>query len=396
MARREKGKTVTRSLDASARRRKRLEQLLRLALAYKDCSRKELAQVLGRDPTKLVPGTGIPKLDLVVELAEVLDWPVGEVISYLWNSHADEIEAPGAGGEPSHAQTASAQYRARACRCEALRWRRRGRYLDVVAAATRGLQETGAPPALRRRLQAILAEAYYALWSLVEARSIARDLLEAYEAHPPQTVRDRRTQAFAYFISGHTARRQISVEPHRSQRLAAAARRDLERALGFYVDDDVLEGRANTCTGAIIELDVILGRERPSDAVDRLSAGLDRAREPATLSPARLESYGWWCINGCNIALRHLPDEREVQQHMAVFTNKADEIANQLDNWAMRERVFTMQYTRWERAAGATCFEIPCVIDSDDIRVIAGTMGRFPTFRKTGWRILHTAQIVGR
>jgi hypothetical protein len=36
------------------------------------------------------------------------------------------------------------------------------------------------------------------------------------------------------------------------------------------------------------------------------------------------------------------------------------------------------------------------VIDSDDIRVIAGTMGRFPTFRKTGWRILHTAQIVGR
>jgi hypothetical protein len=72
-------------MDAATRRRRRLERLLRLALAYKDCSRKELARVLGRDPTKLVPGTGIPKLDLVVELAGVLDWPVGDVVSYLWH-----------------------------------------------------------------------------------------------------------------------------------------------------------------------------------------------------------------------------------------------------------------------------------------------------------------------
>ena len=81
---------------------------------------------------------------------------------------------------------------------------------------------------------------------------------------------------------------------------------------------------------------------------------------------------------------------------MAVLTNKADEIADRLDNWAMRERVFTMQYTRWERAMISTGFDIPCVIDSDDVRVIAGTMGRFPTFRDTGWRILQSAQIVDR
>jgi hypothetical protein len=379
-------------VDAATRRRRRLEQLLRLALAYRDCSRKELARVLGRDPTKLVPGTGIPKLDLVVELAGVLDWPVGEVASYLWNNHA----------APADAARASAQQRARAHRRDALAWRRLGRYLDVVGSATRGLQETGAAPALRRRLQAILGEAYYALWSLVESRCICRDLLDGYEAQPPQTADDRRTQAFASFVSGQTARRRISVEPHRSKHLAADARQDLERALELYrrlaVDDDdeLLAGRANTCLGAIIETDVILGGLRPSDAVARLSAGLDRIRDPTGPSGPRLESYGWWCIFGCNIALRHLADERAVQQHMAVFTNKADEIANELDNWSMRERVFTMQYTRWERAAGSTCFEIPCVIDSDDVRVITGTIGRFPTFRETGWRILHTAQIVDR
>ncbi|MHC4786511.1 MAG: hypothetical protein ACYTE6_11165 [Planctomycetota bacterium] len=387
-------------IDAATRRRRRLERLLRLALAYKDCSRKELARVLGRDPTKLVPGTGIPKLDLVVELAGVLDWPVGDVVSYLWNSHAAQVDSDAAGLAASEAPAPSAQQRARACRREALGWRRLGRYLDVVSSATRGLQEAGAAPALRRRLQAILGEAYYALWSLVEARCICRDLLDSYEAQPPQTADDRRTQAFACYVSGQTARRLISVEPHRSKRLAAGARQDLEQALELYRrlalddDDELLEGRANCCLGALIETDVILGRQRPPEAVARLSGGLDRIRDPSALSGPRLESYGWWCIFGCNIALRHLADERTVQQYMAVFTNKADEIANQLDNWSMRERVFTMQYTRWERAAGSTCFEIPCVIDSDDVRVITGTMGRFPTFRKTGWRILHTAQIV--
>ena len=91
----------------------------------------------------------------------------------------------------------------------------------------------------------------------------------------------------------------------------------------------------------------------------------------------------------------HLTDERPVQQHMAIFTNKADEIATRLDNWAIRERVFTMEHTRWERAVGCTGFEIPCVIDEEEVRTITGTMSRFPSFRDTGWHILRTARVVG-
>ena len=72
-------------MNATTVRKKRLEQLLELAQAYKGWSRRELARALGRDPTKLVPGTGIPKLDFVVELAGVLDWPVGEVAGFLWS-----------------------------------------------------------------------------------------------------------------------------------------------------------------------------------------------------------------------------------------------------------------------------------------------------------------------
>jgi uncharacterized protein (TIGR03382 family) len=294
--------------------------------------------------------------------------------------------------QKAYAQATTPEQRARACNREAGAWDGLGRHTEVLKATTRGLQETGVSPEFRRVLESNLANAYYSLWALVESRSIAQNLLETYRENPPRSVRDRKTHAFAHYVSGHTFRRLLSVEPERSQTLAASARADLEpagrlyRQLAAEVGDESLAGIAQTCHGGLIEVDVELGRRSATDALAELSAGLERVRDTSQeLVGDRLESYGWWCIFGCNIALRHLSDERDLQQHMAVFTNKADEIANLLDNWSMRERVFTMQYTRWERALGSTGFDIPCVIDSDDVRVITGTMGRFPTFRDTSF-----------
>ena len=39
---------------------------------------------------------------------------------------------------------------------------------------------------------------------------------------------------------------------------------------------------------------------------------------------------------------------------MAEFTEKADEIAKRLNNWALRERVFAMEYASYERAERLT------------------------------------------
>ena len=382
------------ALAAAGHRRKRLERLLRLALAYRDCSRKELARVLGRDPTKLIPGTGIPKLDLVVELATVLDWPVGHVVEYLWSAPTDKGQENDGNGALA-STTGADNVR------EMLRLRGNGRYLDIVATVTHGLNEPGLSPARRRTLRSTLAEAYYALWSLVESLAVARDLVETYRSAAPRTRQDRKTHAMALYLSGQTQRRLVSIEPRRARPLASSARRDLEqslalcRRLALERDDAALEGMMNTCIGAMIETDVAIGSRRPSDGLAQILSGLDQARDTAALCPERLESYGWWCIYGCNIALRHLDDERELQQKMAVFTNKADEISEKLDDWALRERVFTMQHTQWERAAGSTGFRIPCVIDNDDVRVITGAMGRFPCFRATGWRILESAHILG-
>ena len=79
---------------------------------------------------------------------------------------------------------------------------------------------------------------------------------------------------------------------------------------------------------------------------------------------------------------------------MALFTNKADEIANHLNHWSMRERVFSMQFEGRQRLIGWTGQDIPLVIDNDDVRLIAGTMGRFPQFRETGWSILNNGNII--
>ena len=64
-----------------------------------------------------------------------------------------------------------------------------------------------------------------------------------------------------------------------------------------------------------------------------------------------------------------------------------------LFNWASAG-AFTLEMVRRERLERSTGFDPEWVLDAEDIRTIAGTMGRFPSFRDTGWRILSQARIV--
>jgi hypothetical protein len=406
-------------------RRMRLAQLLDLAQTYRGWTRKELASALRRDPTKLIPGSGVPKMDYVVELAATLDWSVSAVVAHLSLDparHGAVVEASGFGeidaaardahragdyqrmvelGRKAFDAATSPEQRARACQREAGGWDGMGRYTNELKALRRGLAQSPVSPEFRRMLQANLANAYYSVWSLVEAKAIALELIMHFRDHAPQTLRDRKTVAFAHYVAGHTSRRLIASEPDRAAELAAVAKgdlvvaKDLLERLSAEVGDASFAGIGNTCRGGIIETEVALGERTVESALDELAAGLEvvATAEPR-LAGDWLESYGWWCIFGCNLALRHLTDERLVQTHMAIFTNKADEIASELNNWAIRERVFTMEHSRWERAIGCTGFDIPRVIDEEEVRIITGTMARFPAFRDTGWRILSSARVV--
>ncbi len=424
-------------MDVRTVRRKRLEQLLELAQAYQGCSRKELARILGRDRTKLVPTSGVPKLDMVIDLSRVLEWPVGDVAGFLWPGSALPRPTTGAVSiddaaendvdEPNYeklqiesrdahrrgdcsaairlAQKAAAvaetsDQRAMACNREAVAWDGIGHYSSALEAEQRGLKERSISPELRRILESNLANAYYTLWSLTEARSLSRDLIDWYAEEPPATYRDRCTQAFSYYVRGNTLRRLISSDDDRAAYFAESACNDLEISLDLYGGlakdfDESFAGIGNTCRGALIEAEVALGRRAVAEGLGMLTEGLDAVVDPEQCPAGDwLESFGWWCIFGCNLALRHVTDERDLQHHMAIFTNKADEIADRMNNWSLRERVFTMQFASHQRFLDWTGRMLSLTLDNDDVKALVGTMGRFPAFRETGWKLLQTARVV--
>ncbi|MCA9242640.1 MAG: hypothetical protein KDA32_01700 [Phycisphaerales bacterium] len=411
-------------MSAETERRDRLHQLLDLARVYKGWTRADLARSLARDPTKLYPDSGNPKLDFVVNLAGVLDWSVDAVIEHIWqsgpseeNAATDDVfeqldeqarDAHARGDWPALVNAArrmnrvarSPEQRARACNRECGAWDGLGRYTLALDAISRGLQNGPLPAERRLQLQTNLANTHYTLWNLDTAHALAHVVVETYSLHPPISKIDRKNQAFALYVRGHTSRRMMDREPGSADEHARAARRDLEDSFRLYsrmaeeFADTRLAGIANTNRAGVTEVDVQLGAITPDAGIQMLMDGLEAViRTDTALEGDWLESYGWWCVCGANIALRRL-EGRELQQSMAVFTNKALEIADKLDNWALRERVFTMQYALHETLMDATGLELDFTIDGEDMRLITGTMGRFPRFRDVGWNIIRSAKYV--
>lgn len=406
-------------------RRDRLEQFIDLARIYRRWTKLQVAQALGREPSKIVPDSGNPKLDLVMGLADALDWDVGDVAESVWRDDADQaaaldalaargfaaldreaLEAHRAGdyrrmASLARAMTLASQTgveRATACNRLAGAHDGMGRYTRALTALQQGLAEPTVPPHLRMMLEVNLANAHYLLWHVVESHAVACGLIERWTTDAPRSRVERVVQAFGHYVRGNSRRRMIESDPMGANDHAKAAHADLVLAQRLYealaeaFEDSSYAGIANTCRGAVIECEAALGTMDPQSAVDALAQGLEQVVEVASYPPGDwLESYGWWSVFGCNIALRGSSGP-ELQRAMAVFSNKASEIAERLENWAMRERAFTFEHLRRQRQFDAVGSADRWLLDDEDIRIVTGTMGRFPAFRETGWRILEGAQ----
>jgi hypothetical protein len=397
-------------------RRGRLARLIDLARAYRGWSRLEIARKLDRDPGKLLPDSGNPKLDLVVGLAEALDWPVGDVAEDLG---LDPVSVPTATDFQSLDRLALQHHKAgawrdmvdvsrqmlivasspieRALACNRMAGGQDGQglYTRSLPYLQNGLAEPGLPDGLRLMLSVNLANAHYTLWHLVESRAASRDVLDSLADRPVTERRDRVCRAFAKYVRGSSARRLAQLDPARAPIHAAAARPDLHESMVEYEDladtfgDDRHAALANTCRGALLEVDAMLDRISAQESIDRLQVALDRVVDVGNHPPGDwLESWGWWCIFGCNATLRHAEGPAR-ERAMAIFTNKAMEIADRLDNWSLRERAFSMEVARREQ-----CDEAPWVLDQEEVRQLVGTMGRFPAFRDRGYRILRDARLL--
>ena len=225
-------------MDPTIERRHRVEELVALAKIYRGWNRKQVARALRRDPSRLAPASGIPKLDWVINLATVLDWPVEEVATFLATDDHRATDAPllpraeGLDGEgadfnavhlassearrqgrhslavtlarQAYANGSTGEQRALACDGEALAWEGLGRFTSGLEARRRGLLEPAISRQRRLRLESNLANAYYTLSALTEARSLASELIDAFRESPPTGRDDRATQALAHYVHGNT------------------------------------------------------------------------------------------------------------------------------------------------------------------------------------------------
>jgi len=402
--------------------------MIDLAQTYLGCSKAQLAAVLNRDPAKVAPDSGNPKLDMVMGLSDVLDWPAGDVAEALWRDpvgdevdgtplpdksfvdlNREAIEAHRAGDHALMRRIASQMLRIASTPVERGKAANRmmgafeqaGRYGKALEWARVAASEAGVSPSAHLIYRANLAASNFAAWNLHEAASIAKSVLDDTADRDNSDLLLVGARCIAGYISGNACRRLMAQLPERLEQLGLVSLRDLDRAanelrtLALLRNDDTCNGIANTCDGARIEVEVLLGRTSASDAADRLWKGLDAVVDPSTHPRGDwLESWGWWAVFGLNIVTNHLQgDQRD--RLAAVFSTKAHEIADRLENWAIRERAFTLEHD-WRLNPRGTDVSgnRQWILDRDDIRSLLGTMGRFSWFRHTGWRILESARVV--
>lgn len=314
----------------------------------------------------------------------------------------------------------------------------RGRYTRVLECVREGLGEHGVGADVRLMLRVNLAAANHALWNLDESRAIATSLLTDPSIESPRTRMQRVARAFCHVLRGHGDRRAMleARDDAAFEALGASAQRELMRAKALYEElvsefgDSQYVGLADAAAGGILEVRAAVGEIDAADAIEQVVARLERAVEAEEAgireAPAVREAAGWWSLFGANIAVRAATRGRsgtgrgedavdEYERTLAICTNKASEVAEELDHWPMRERTFSLEWIRRDRArederraarprrsdlgresmrSKSAHEHCEWTLDEEDLRNLVGAMGRFPFFRPTGWRILDRAAIL--
>ena len=195
-------------MNATVARRERLSRFVDLARMYRGWSKQELAANLGRDLSKIVPDSGNPKLDLVMALAEALDWQVGDVARCVWDQPED-LPADGAdfaaldaraidahragdwrgllaGGQRLLAAATTPADRARALNRLSGAHDGLGRHARSLECLQEAVALAPLPDGLELMLRVNLVGTHYALWNVSEARAMAREIADRFEQRPPR------------------------------------------------------------------------------------------------------------------------------------------------------------------------------------------------------------------
>lgn len=402
--------------------RRRLAKVIDLARIYRNCGVKELADLVRRDKTRLVPETGNPKVDLVASLARVLEWPIRDVVDAIRGnqsrtsgpilrsrrtfSQLDEmaVRAHDSGhwrvlegiARALALSARTSRERMVACYRQGLALESTGRYGEALRHFQAGLNLRHAGREARILLRTNLANAHLHLGNLLEARSVATEVLHEIEseAATSSTLFNQSTTAFALYIRGNVQRKQITGTG--TPPTADAAIEDLIQArnayhqLCRYGNSRSFRGLARTCEGALIELETVTGRLDPRCALDRIQEHLDMMEHPLHRDNQvgdLLESHGWWAIFGANIAWHQLQGT-ERSRRSTEFAERTLAIGDRLGHVGFQATGFSVLYRIDRTARDAGQEPAPWSITPERLARLVRVMGCLPEFRTTGWRIL--------
>ncbi len=401
--------------------KERLEDLLDLAKTYRGWSQRELANALDRDPHNLVPGGGIPRLDMVLRLSETLDWPIETLIADLCAQTPESQPAPNETStwieldraayaaamegriedlltlaKRAYAVASTPDQRGYSMIRAAGAWDQLGRYGNAMEAARRGLRGRDLSPVVYSELTAALANAHINLGEIDEGEALAFSLNARLNGDPRFAEVYAGVRSFTHFLMALASRERASSGGDDAARCAQAALDSFQRSREIAASYLAESGSPPHLSLAMasefgtIEMQVMLGRRDWRDAVESLIEQLTRDSSPGAVPDACLEAIGWACIMGAHMVLRAKAPPEEADRLIAIFTNKAHDLAGRTGNWALRERTWMLEYVI--RSDGRIPEPATIVLDAEDLRELTGTMGRFPAFREHGWALLRKSR----
>jgi tetratricopeptide (TPR) repeat protein len=399
--------------------RERLEELQALARTYRNWSVKELALALGRQPGRLVPDSGMPKIDLVVGLAKALDWPVEAVVDHLMkpasngrkpavvhDTAADYARLYNESLEKrlardyteairlavrAHAVADTPNRKAAALILEAQTHETMGSYTESVRCLRDATRIDGASVEWRLYSDANLANMMFMQGNGTQALGIATSVLE-YSDKLPSTVVSRTTRMLAHWSRANVLRTAIPLGATSLWRsLAASARDDFHaaQAAGEEIMREVGESPVYCATflsciePLVLEIEAICDEACAESAVRRILA-IMRDGEPGSLGNG--ERKAWAATALAATVKRFTSDEmqRRGLLDMASAVLRAHAVAT--SNWYFAHRHLDLDAERRRTLAGNGVASR--ALDAVEAKLVAGVLGQIPSARESASEFL--------
>ena len=394
--------------------RERLEELQALARTYRSWSMKELATALGRQPGRLVPDSGMPKIDLVVALAKALDWPVEAVVDHLVKppsialkgvaSHLmkdapsdfkslyneslekrmrrDSIEAVRLAVR-AQAVADTPTRRAAALSAEASAHECAGSYTEAVRCLREATLIEGSALEWRLLCDAKLANMLFMQGQVTHAIGIASSVIEYSQGVPDsQTIRTARYIAF--WARAHALRSSIptaNFEPW--SQMANLVCADLRAAseLTTQLCAEGLDLALNVDIGACIDvvlLEVTAVCE-PDRANEVIVALIDAVREHGSVDPTIGERKAWAAVALVNTAKRFITEDLQRRGALELASAALRAHAVVTSNWYFAYR--HLEIDRERRMALMGNCASSRALTAVEAKMVAGVLGHVPASR---------------